>query len=109
MREIEEYNTVKIWIKKACGTETTKKVYVPRLREFLEYYNENPDKLIEKWKEVRYDWKERQRFLDEWNEKIEDYYALLEYAPLARISKIVPVKSFFEHALEKTENHNQKL
>jgi len=96
MKEMREYNTVDMWIRKVCGSKETEKNYLLISKKFFEYYNINPDELIEKWKEVRYDYKERHKFIDEWSEKVENYYALLECTPLSKIAEISPIKSFFK-------------
>ena len=96
MKEMKEYNTVDLWIKKVCGSKETERNYLLRMKKFCDYYNINPDELIKKWKEVRYDWTDRQKFIDEWSEKIENYYALLDCTPLSKLTEISPIKSFFK-------------
>jgi len=62
MENLRDYKTVDLWIKKASGSEVTTRVYLNKFQRFLEKYDLNPDEVIAKWKEVRYDWKERQKF-----------------------------------------------
>ena len=93
----EQYKTVDLWIRKACGSETTEKVYLCRIRKFIEEYNVNPDTLIQQWKQVRYDYTKRQQFIDTWIENVEDYYAYAEGTPLNRNSIVIPIVSFFKH------------
>ena len=97
MKRIEDYKTVEIWIKKACGSENTIPRYLGIFRDFLEYCEENPDEIIKEWKAVRYDWKERQRFIDKWTEEIENFYILLEDASKTKHNKAYVAISFFKH------------
>jgi len=96
-KDTKEYSTVDIWIRKVCGSKETERNYLLRIQKFFEYYNINPDELIKKWKQVRYDWTERQKFIDEWSEKVENYYTLLDCTPLSKLTEISPIKSFFNH------------
>lgn len=90
---------VNLWLKKACASETTLPHYSGRLRKFLEYYDANPNEIVEQWKKIRYDYKLRQIFIDEWVENIENYYVELDnnLASLTKLSNIIPVVSFFRH------------
>jgi integrase len=93
-----EYSTVDLWIKKVCGSKGTEKNYLLKIQKFFDYYNINPDELIKTWKQVRHNWTERQKFIDEWSEKVENYYILLaDYTPLSKLTTINVVKSFFSH------------
>jgi len=95
-REIlQQYETVRTWINKKCGSLETAKYYIPNLMKFCELHNTNPNEIVKEWKRIRYDWKERERFLDEWSEKIENYYASMNFAPLTKLGKISSVISFF--------------
>ena len=73
MKDLMGFKTVKLWIKKKCGSDTTRRCYLNRFKMFLDNFNiSNPDTIVEEWKAVRYNWEDRQRFLDEWTEKIEE-------------------------------------
>lgn len=98
MEDLRDYKTVDLWIKKASGSEVTTRVYLNKFQKFLVKYDINPDEVIAKWKEVRYDWKERQKFLDFWSELIEEYFTTLEeFSPLGKRASITPILSFFQH------------
>jgi len=93
---VEKYETVKIWVSKKCGSSETARNYIPNMIRFCKHYKTDPDEIVKKWKEVRYaDWKEREKFLDEWSEKVEDYYVSLDLAPMSKLGKLGTIKSFF--------------
>ena len=93
---VKKCETVKIWISKKCGSSETARNYIPNLMRFCKHYKTDPDEIVKKWKEVRYaDWKEREKFLDEWSEKVEDYYVSLDLAPMSKLGKLGTIKSFF--------------
>ena len=95
-REIlKQYETVRTWINKKCGSLETAKYYIPNLMKFCKLHKTNPNEIVREWKKVRYDWKERERFLDEWSEKIENYYASMDLAPLTKLGKTSSIISFF--------------
>ena len=95
-REIlQQYETVRTWINKKCGSWETAKYYIPNLMKFCELHNTNPNEIVKEWKRIRYDWKEREKFLDEWSEKIENYYASMNFAPLTKLGKTSSIISFF--------------
>lgn len=89
------FETLELWVRKSCESRTTERSYRARLNQFLGEVKTNPDEIVAEWKKVRYDWKERQKFIDKWNEKIENYYCLLELAPASRVSYVTPIISFF--------------
>jgi len=97
--KISQYNTVKFWLNKSCGSEKTKDTYLKQFGKFCNHLNVNPDALIQKWKTVRYNWKKRQEFLDEWSEKVEVYtYNELEnLASMTKTLTIAVILSFFKH------------
>ena len=107
-RDIKEYSTVDIWIRKVCGSKETERNYLLRIEKFCKHYKINPDELIKKWKTVRHDWTERQKFIDEWSEKVEDYYALSDSTPLSKLTEISPIKSFFRSHRIPIEVRTQK-
>ena len=107
-KDIKEYNTVDIWIRKVCGSKETERNYLLRIEKFCKHYKINPDELIKKWKAVRHDWTERQKFIDEWSEKVEDYYALSDSTPLSKLTEISPIKSFFRSHRIPIEVRTQK-
>ena len=86
---------VERWLKSVSGSESTKYRYPKLLSQFCNYYNVNPEEIINRWKEVKYkSWELREKFVDEWSEKIQDYYLYLEgYAPLSRKTMLSPILS----------------
>jgi hypothetical protein len=39
MKDLEEFKTVRLWIKKACGSKDTEEGYTNKFRQFLESVN----------------------------------------------------------------------
>jgi len=91
--------SVTFWLKKACGSEVSSGDYRRRIEKFFKYLDTEPDNLLLAWKKVKYDYRAREKFIDEWTEKIEDYvYNKYEnYAPATRMQELAVVVSFFKH------------
>ena len=111
MENLRDYKPVDLWIKKASGSEVTTRVYLNKFERFVREYDVNPDEVIAKWKEVRYDWKERQKFLDFWSELVEEYFTTLEeFSPLGKRAFITPILSFFQqHKIKLDLEINNKV
>ena len=106
---ITAYPSVQLWFKKAIHSERGADDALRRLSRFFETVNVEPSAVIEKWRSVRYDLRERKIFSDKWEELIEAYYYNLDesYAPLTKKSIITPVISFFKHHKIPIEPHIQ--
>lgn len=100
MKDIPTSKSIELWILKKCGSETTRTRYLRRSELFFEWANIEPDKVIEAWKQVKYsnDLGARERFIDEWTEKIELYVykVLKDLAPLTRLNELACLQSFFK-------------
>ena len=96
---ISECSSVKFWLNKACESEGTRKGYLSKFRKFCDHLYVNPDKIVEKWKTVRYIWEKRQEFLDTWSENVEKYIynELKDFAPLSKATITGILLSFFKH------------
>ena len=99
MKEISENNAIDIWIKKASGSENTERIYRRYISEFFEYAHIAPDELISQWKDAKYDFRAREKFVDEWTEKIESfiYCGFEHFAPNSRMQVLTAIASFFKH------------
>lgn len=101
MRHISENSSIALWIKKACGCETTARNYLNSIKHFFVWSKITPDELVSTWKKAKYnrDARQKERFIDDWTEKIERYvYINLEsLAPLTINTKLSIVISFFKH------------
>lgn len=97
--DISECSSVKLWLNKACGSENTRKGYLNKFGKFCNHLDLNPDRLVEEWKNVRYDWKKRQRFLDLWSENVETYIynELSDFSPWSKVTTAGIMLSFFKH------------
>ena len=98
MRDISTNKSIQFWINKRCGSETTVRRYKRRSELFFEWARIDPDELVAAWKKVKYDYRLREQFIDEWTEKIEDYIFnnLENYTPLSRLNELAMVESFFK-------------
>ncbi len=53
-REIlQQYETVRTWINKKCGSWETAKYYIPNLMKFCKLHNTNPNEIVREWKRIR--------------------------------------------------------
>ena len=97
--DISECSSVQLWLNKACGSENTRKGYLNKFEKFCNHLDFNPDRLVEEWKNVRYDWKKRQRFLDLWSENVETYIynELSDFSPWSKVTTAGIMLSFFKH------------
>jgi len=68
------------------------------IRKFLAETNIDPDNIVRLWKEKRFDYKEREVFLTELNEAIEDYYynSLVNYTMSSKHTIIFTIIGFFK-------------
>lgn len=99
MRDVSTENSIALWLKKSCGSETSAKQYLSTIQMFFSHVEMEPDKLIQVWKQVKYDLRQREQFLDEWTEKIEAYVfnKCENHTPLTKRNITSTVKSFFKH------------
>jgi integrase len=98
MRDISASKSIQFWVNKRCGSETTVRRYMRRSKLFFEWAGTHPDKLVATWKKVKYDYRLREQFIDEWTEKLENYIFnnLENYTPLSRLNELGMVESFFK-------------
>jgi len=98
MKDISASKSIQFWVNKRCGSETTLRRYMRRSKLFFEWVGTHPDELVATWKKVKYDYRLREQFIDEWTEKIENYIFnnLDNYTPLSRLNELGMVESFFK-------------
>ena len=108
---LSQISSVEIWLRKSCGSKGTAKHYRNDIERFFKYAGVKPDDLVAEWKRVKYDYREREQFIDEWTEKIEEYiYSedLESYTPSTRMFKLAVIVSFFKHNRIPVEPEKQK-
>lgn len=90
---------ITLWLKKVCGSENSRKMYKPKIEKFFKHVEVTPDELVAEWKKVKYDYKLREQFIDEWTDKIETYiYTNFEnYTPCSRMQELAVITSFFKN------------
>jgi len=93
------YPSVQLWFKKTIHSERCVNAILAKLSRFFEAVHEEPSAIMEEWRRVRYDYREREMFLDKWAERIEAYYYGMpsDHSPLYRKSLISLVASWFKH------------
>jgi len=98
MQNLKEFSSIRLWLNKASGSVNTEKSYLRAIQKYLDYIKiSNPDSLIEEWKTIRYDYKEREMYLDKIAEQIEDFTLSLKTAPMTKRRDTMAVVSFFKH------------
>lgn len=85
MGNIEEFRSVQKWLNRKTDTEPSRRQYRRAFKYFLDFSGVDPDKLISKWRDVRFHPEAKERFVVEINDILEDY---LDYL-LARKSLVV--------------------
>ena len=89
---------VENWIIKSC---TGKKPYYRKeLSNFVEWANLELGHVVETWDSVKYDPREKEKFIDELSTVVQDYYIHLKkvgYAPNTMDTKVSAVLSFFKY------------
>ena len=109
--DLSEQQSVTIWLKKACGSEQTSRSYTNVGRRFFSWAEIEPDELLANWKKVKYDYRLREQFIDEWTEKIETYIygkGHENHTPLSRAKHLAVVVSFFKHHRIPVEPETEK-
>jgi len=87
-------------LNKRCGSRTSHATYLSKIKGFFQHVGTEPDALIDQWKhKIRYDAALKERFIDEWTERIETYIygsKFEGYASLTRLQVLATIKSFFK-------------
>jgi len=94
-----ENESIRMWLKKACHSIYTEKTYLSAIKKYFEFTNLTPDKIIEEWQRVKYNWEEAQKFIDKHSELIEKFYclALDNYKPKSKENFLASIVSFYRH------------
>jgi len=100
VRDISANNSIQFWLNKRCGSRTSHATYLSKIKGFFQHVGTEPDALIDQWKhKIRYDAALKERFIDEWTERIETYIYSSKfegYASLTRLQILATIKSFFK-------------
>jgi integrase len=98
MGEVLNSEVVDVWLEKACNSPKTKKLYSERFKLYARFIGMSPDQIVSTWREVRYNFAQREAFLNEHSELIEKFYCTLKnYAPMTRRGMLIAVLSFYKH------------
>lgn len=91
--------SVSFWLKKAAHSPRTVKTYLYYLKRFVEATGLDPEAVVSEWQKIRYDYAERQRFLDRYADLIERFYydKLQAHTPKAKLTCLASILSFFRH------------
>lgn len=98
MQNLKDFSSIKLWLSKASGSINTEKVYLRAMLRFLDYIKiSNPDSITKEWKEIRYDYRKREMYIDKMAEQIEEFTLSLTTAPKTKRRDMMAVVSFFKH------------
>jgi len=99
MKSSLQTESITLFLKKVCGSEETVKGYKLKLERFFRHYGVNPDEVVAEWMQVKYDLRQREKYIDYWTDKIERYiYNNFEdYAPKSRLNEMTAIVSFFKN------------
>jgi len=94
-----ESPSVSFWLKKAAHSPRTVKTYLYHFKRFVEATGLDPEAVVSEWQKVRYDYAERERFLDRYADLIERFYydKLQAHTPKAKLTTLAAILSFFRH------------
>ena len=94
-----ESPSVSFWLKKAAHSPRTVKTYLYHFNSFLEATGLDPEAVVSEWQKIRYDYAERERFLDRYADVIERFYydKLQAHTPKAKLTTLAAILSFFRH------------
>jgi integrase len=99
-KELTSFKSVEKWFVFRTSSPTTRKGYISRFGYFLKITKIDPDKLVEEWKNVRYDPIEKQKFIDRVAEIVEEFYTyIMKRKTLTELTKkhmYMVVKSFLK-------------
>jgi len=90
---------INLWLKKACSSEESKRSYLQTINRFFKATNLDPTEILEKWNKIRYNFKEREKFLNEIAKIVEEYYwtNLDGQTPMSKRTILTTILSFFKH------------
>jgi integrase len=91
--------SVEFWLKKAAHSPNTAMMYRHFLKAFETKTGHKAEEIVGEWKNIRYDYAKRERFLDEQAELIERF-AIGELGgktPKTRLSYLTGIISFYKH------------
>lgn len=98
---MRENEIVNMWLKTCCSSEGSKDVYKSEVVRFFDKIGTDVETVNKQWKQVKYDLRLRDEFIEDWTEQIEQYvYANENLAPKT-ISRILnTLTSFFKRGLK---------
>jgi len=97
IEDLKELPSVRKWLKKRHNSKGKWNQVLNVLNRFLEETELDPEKIVEKWKKVRFGYREKQKFILELEEQIEDYHDnnLENCVPNARFTHTFTIIGFF--------------
>jgi integrase len=99
LKQIRESPSVAFWLAKAARSPRTEYLYSHTIAK---YTNENCldlEAIVSEWRNIKYDYAERERFLDKHAEIVERYAVgkLAKLTPNARKTELIAILSFYRH------------
>jgi len=97
--KLQSLPSVSFWLKKAAHSPRTARTYLYYFDKFLELTGLDPEAVVSEWQKVRYDYAERERFLDKHSDLIERFYVkeLSGLTPKSKQTNLAAILSFYRH------------
>lgn len=97
---LKDLPCIEFWLKKAAHSDNTRISYLSNFSRFLQATHLDAEPIQAEWQKVRYDYREREMFLDRQSELIEKfYYSELEnLAPKTKATILAAILSFYQHS-----------
>jgi integrase len=92
-------SSVTFWLRKAAQSPRTERVYRYYLQDYARKTGLDPEATVSEWQSVRYDYAQRERFLDKHSDLIERFAVgeLSKLTPLSRATELAGILSFYQH------------
>jgi len=101
MQKLKEKDSpsVAFWLKKAAHSPRTERVYHYYLEEYASKTGLDPEATVSEWQSVKYDYAQRERFLDKHSDLIERFAVgqLSRLTPKSRATELAGILSFYRH------------
>jgi integrase len=97
--KLQSLPSVSFWLKKAAHSPRTARTYLYYFDKFIELTGLDPEAVVFEWQKVRYDYAERERFLDKHSDLIERFYVkeLSGLTPKSKTTNLAAILSFYRH------------
>lgn len=83
------------WVNASCESDKSKKNYRRALKQFLDAMHTDLETLLTTWRNVRYDLRLRDEFVEDWSERIEGYVNEKPFTSATKSTLFGMLKSFF--------------